>query len=143
MNIISLFGFIIVTVMALPYVLYALRFREHANLTSNRVMGALEKYGCLVTVLLMIFPLGMEKFAFSHVYMFLVYLCGSIGLLVVYLITWIFYFFKKTAVRAVMLAAIPALIYLICGVALNHWLLVISSILFGIGHIYAAIENNP
>lgn len=143
MNIISLFGFIIVTVMALPYVLYALRFREHANLTSNRVMGILEKYGCFASIFLMIFPLGLEKFAFPHVYMFLIYLYGTIGLLVIYMLTWIFYFFKKTAVRAVILAAIPALIYLVSGVAMHHWLLVISAVVFGIGHIYAAIENNP
>lgn len=36
---------------------------------------------------------------------------------------------------AVALAAIPTIIFLLCGILLRHWLLVAAALLFGVGHI--------
>ena len=55
---------------------------------------------------------------------------------------WYFYFKSYSKNKAITLVVLPALIFVISGVLLTHWLLMISGILFGIGHIYVTLQNN-
>ena len=59
-----------------------------------------------------------------------------------YLIIWRFYFIRPTLKIALCLAILSTLIFLISGVLLRHWLLVVAAVLFGIGHIYITVQNH-
>lgn len=55
---------------------------------------------------------------------------------------WYFYFKSYSKNKAIILAVLPTLIFVISGVLLTHCLLMISGILFGIGHINVTLQNN-
>lgn len=91
---------------------------------------------------LMCVPLLVWEFGFQSVAdMILYFMCDTV-LLVAYLIIWRFYFIRPTLKIALCLAILPTLIFLISGVLLRHWLLVVAAVLFGIGHIYITVQNH-
>ena len=58
-----------------------------------------------------------------------------------YLIVFALYLRKKTAGRAMVLAILPACIFLLSGLLLRHWLLVGFALLFAVAHIYVTKKN--
>ena len=139
---INLFGFFVVAVMLIPNIFYAARFKDAENKCTNKWMNIIEQIGRYGSFLLMFIPLGVWKFGFSDISYFLVYMLADIILLGAYLIIWVFYFKKQSLNKALALAIIPTLIFFLSGILLRHWLLAISAVIFGIGHIYVTYANN-
>ncbi len=138
---INLFGGIIVLLMLIPNIVYALKNREERNLCTNRVMNVVEqagRYGCIVWMWL---PLLVWKFGFRSASEMLLYFLGNGVLLVAYWLVFARYMRKKTAKRALVLAILPACIFLLSGLLLRHWLLVGFGLLFAVGHIYVTTIN--
>jgi len=138
---INIFGFVIVVLMILPNMLYALKFHGIDNKCKNKVMNILEQIGRYSSMFLIIFNIGFIKFGFTSVEAFVFYYIGNAILLIVYYIIWILYFQKITLWKSMILAIIPTAIFLISGITLRHYLLVISAIIFGVGHIYVTCQN--
>ena len=101
-------------------------------------MNILEQIGRYVCMFLMVFNIGIVEFGFASPAGFLVYLFGNVTLLVVYFLFWIIYAKRPTLFCTVMLAVLPTLIFLLCGVTLQYWLLVGFAVLFGVAHIYVS-----
>ena len=97
------------------------------------------RYGCFI---LMWLPLFVWKFGFGSVAEMFIYMIGNLALLLAYLIIWIFYFRRQSVGKALALAILPTLIFFLSGLTLRHWVLVILSVMFGIGHIYVTWQNN-
>ena len=138
---INLFGGIIVLLMLIPNIVYAVKNREERNLCTNRVMNVVEqagRYGCIVWMWL---PLLVWKFGFRSASEMLLYFLGNGVLLVAYWLVFARYMRKKTAKRALVLAILPACIFLLSGLLLRHWLLVGFGLLFAVGHIYVTTIN--
>lgn len=138
---INLFGGIIVLLMLIPNIVYALKNREERNLCTNRVMNVVEqagRYGCIVWMWL---PLLVWKFGFRSASEMLLYFLGNGVLLVAYWLVFARYMRKKTAKGALVLAILPACIFLLSGLLLRHWLLVGFGLLFAVGHIYVTTIN--
>jgi len=140
---INLFGGIIVALMLLPNIIYAIRFRDAENKCTNKLLNILEQVGRYGSMALMVLPLGVWKFGFPSVADMLVYLIGSGALMLTYYVLWAVYFRRQTAGVSIALAVVPTLIFLFCGLALRHWLLVAFAVLFGIGHITVTRANLP
>ena len=138
---INLFGAGFVILLLIPNAVYALRNRGEENLCANRAMNLMEQAGRYGSIVLMWFPLLVWKFGFKSVPEMLVYLAGNGALLLVYWLVFARYMQKRTAGRALVLAVIPACIFLLSGLLLRHWLLVGSGLLFAVGHIYVTVEN--
>lgn len=139
---INLFGGFVVIIMLIPNVIYAVKNKGTENKCSNIVFNIIEQIGRYSSMALMVFPLLIWEFGFQSVpAMILFFLCDTV-LLLVYLLIWRLYFIKPVLKTALYLAVIPTLIFLISGILLRHWLLVLATVLFGIGHIYVTIENN-
>lgn len=138
---INLFGGIIVLLLLIPNIVYALKNREERNLCTNRVMNVVEqagRYGCIVWMWL---PLLVWKFGFRSASEMLLYFLGNGVLLVAYWLVFARYMRKKTAKGALVLAILPACIFLLSGLLLRHWLLVGFGLLFAVGHIYVTTIN--
>ena len=138
---INLFGGIIVLLMLIPNIVYALKNREERNLCTNRVMNVVEqagRYGCIVWMWL---PLLVWKFGFRSPSEMPLYFLGNGVLLVAYWLVFARYMRKKTAKGALVLAILPACIFLLSGLLLRHWLLVGFGLLFAVGHIYVTTIN--
>ena len=138
---INLFGAGFVILLLIPNVVYALRNRGEENLCANRAMNLMEQAGRYGSIVLMWLPLLVWKFGFKSVPEMLVYLAGNGALLLVYWLVFARYMQKRTVGRALVLAVIPACIFLLSGLLLRHWLLVGSGLLFAVGHIYVTVEN--
>lgn len=141
-NPINLFGFIIVAIMLIPNIIYGIKFKNVENKCTNKAMNIIEQVGRYGSMALMVLPLCVWEFGFSSVFMMLVYLLGNGILLFAYLIIWVFYFKKQTEGKAMALAIIPTCIFLLSGVTLYHWTLVVAAVVFGIGHIFVTYQNN-
>lgn len=137
----NLFGLIIVVLIMIPNIIYAIKFRDTKNLCENKIMNILEQIGRYASMFLMIFNIGIAEFGFTSIRAFLMYMFGNIILLLLYWIIWILYFIKQNVWKSIALALIPSFIFLLCGITSRHILLIISAIIFGIGHTYVTYQN--
>ena len=138
---ISVFGAVIVILMLIPNIVYALRNPGEKNNCTSKIMNAIEQIGRYACIVLMWLPLLVWKFGFPSVFEMLLYLFGNGFLLVLYWAVYAAFLKRKTGKRALALAVIPACIFLMSGLLLRHWLLVVSAVLFGIGHICVTRKN--
>ena len=138
---INVFGAVIVILMMIPNIIYAIRNKDEKNLCTNRFMNTIEQIGRYACIILMWLPLLVWKFGFSSVFEMILYLIGYGCLLAAYWVIFACYLKQKTANRALMLAVLPACIFLLSGLLLRHWLLTGSALLFAVGHIYVTQKN--
>lgn len=138
---INIAGLFIVILMLLPNIIYALKFRGMENKCTNKVMNIIEQIGRYAAMFFMIFNIGLYEYGFSSPEAFVTYYLGNAILLITYWIIWILYFKKITIWKSIALAIIPTIIFLLSGITLRHYFLVLCAIVFGIGHIYVTYKN--
>lgn len=137
----NIFGLIMVILLLVPNIIYAVKFRDAKNLCKNKVMNVLEQIGRYGSMFLMVFNVGLAEFGFSSGDAFVVYVLGSIALMLAYWIIWIVFFVRQSMWNHMALAIIPTLLFLLSGCTLRHVLLIVTAIIFGIGHIYVTYVN--
>ncbi len=138
---INLFGAGIVALMLIPNIVYAIKNKEKKNHCTNRFMNVLEQLGRYACIILMWLPLLVWKFGFSSVLEMVLYFFGNGLLLAAYWFVFARYLKEKTPKRALILAVLPACIFLLSGRLLRHWLLVGFALVFAAGHIYVTWYN--
>ena len=137
----NLYGLILVLLLLIPNIIYALKHRGEENKCRNRLMNILEQIGRYGCMFLMVFNIGLAEFGFASLGAFLVYLFGGIILMISYWVIWGLYFNKATYSKQIALAVIPTVLFLLSGITMLHFLLIIFSIIFGIAHIYVTGKN--
>lgn len=137
---INIFGSIIVAIILIPNIIYAVKNKNIENKYNNKLVNIMEQLGRYVSLIFTIFPIGIS--GFKNVEYMLVYLIVNGILLLLYLTIWIFHFKSKSLVKSIFLAIIPTMIFFVCGITLNHFGLIISSIIFGYAHILITYKNN-
>lgn len=128
----SAFGLMVVVLMLIPNCIYALKHREQSAISQNRLLTVLEqigRYGCMVFMVINPIPVRPSLAGY------LTYVIGSIVLLTAYWLVWALYFRKDARWKRLTLAVLPSLLFLLCGAARQHWLLLVCAVLFGAGHI--------
>lgn len=138
---INIFGLVIVILMLLPNIIYAAKFHGLVNKCKNKTMNIIEQIGRYSSMFLIIFNIGVAEYGFSSSEAFIIFFVGNTILMIVYWIIWGLYFKQKILWKSMALAIIPTAIFLFSGITLRHYLLVISAIVFGIGHIYVTYQN--
>ena len=138
---INLCGGIIVILMLIPNIVYAIKNKGERNLCGNRIMNAAEQVGRYACIVLMWLPLLVWKFGFAGVGQMLLYFLGNGALLVIYWLVFARYMKEKTARRALILAIVPACIFLLSGLLLRHWLLAAFAAVFAVAHICVTLQN--
>lgn len=138
---INIFGLVIVVLMLLPNIIYAAKFRGLENKCKNKAMNILEQIGRYSSMFFIIFNVGLVELGFSSAEAFVLYFVGNASLLIAYWIIWVLYFKKKVLWKSMALAMLPTAIFLLSGLTLKHYFLVISAIVFGIGHLYVTYQN--
>lgn len=137
----NIFGLILVVLLLIPNIIYAIKNKDQENRCANKVMNVLEQIGRYGCMFLMAFNIGIVEFGFGSVEAFLVYLFGNIILMATYWIIWGLYFKKKAYWKQIALAVIPTFLFLLNGITMRHYLLVIFAVIFGVGHIYVTNKN--
>ena len=137
----NVFGLIIVVLILIANIIYALKVKGQQNRCQNKLMNLLEQVGRFSCMFLMVFNIGIAELGFKSIGMFLAYLLGNSVLIITYWIIWAMYFKKAVYWKQIALAVIPTMIFLLCGVTMMHYLLIVFGIIFGVGHIYVTHEN--
>ena len=138
---INVFGAVIMLLIMAPNFIYAARFKDAENKCTSKLMNALEQVGRYGSFILMIINLGIKEFAFRSNAEFIAWLTLTALLIIAYWVFWFFFFKKRTRFVSLMLAVIPCLIFLTSGVVFRHWLLIIFTLIFAVGHIYITLVN--
>ena len=135
------FGLILVVLLLIPNIIYAVRAKDQHNQCTNKVMNVIEQVGRYSCMFLMVFNIGIAEFGFHSVSAFLVYLFGNVLIMLGYWIVWMLYFIKQTYRKQMALALLPTFLFLLSGITMQHHMLIVASIIFGIGHIYVTSKN--
>lgn len=138
---INVFGAVIVILMLIPNIVFAVKNRNEKNLCTNRFMNVIEQIGRYSCIVLMWLPLIVWKFGFAGVFELVLYMACNGTLLAAYWISFAMYMQHRTVRLALILAILPACIFLLSGILLRHWLLVGFAVLFAVGHIYVTYKN--
>ena len=138
---INVFGAVIVVLMLIPNIVYAIKNKGEQNLCTNRFMNVVEQVGRYACIALMCLPLLVWKFGFASVLDMMLYMACNGLLLAAYWITFAFYMKRRSVRLALVLAVLPACIFLLSGILLQHWLLAGFAVVFAIGHIYVTYKN--
>ena len=141
MNWVNLFGLVFVVLLLVPNIIYAFKFRNQQNRCTNKFMNAIEQIGRYGCMFLMVFNIGIAEFGFCSKTAFSVYLIGNSLLMLSYWIIWFLYFKRQTYWKQLALAIIPTCLFLLSGITMRHYLLVIFAVIFGAGHIFVTIKN--
>lgn len=131
---ISLMGLIIVALLLLPNIIFTVKKQATTGCYVKTWVDTVEKVTRITTMLLMIFQLGVSEEGFHSILAFLIYFFGNIILVAAYWVMWILYRKKQTLRRRMILVEIPCVVYLLCAVTLQHWLLLVSAIIFAVSH---------
>lgn len=164
-NWINIFGLSIIALLLIPNIIYAIKNKGGKNLCENRCMNVLEQIGRHGSMLFMVVCLRDGGYGFSSVALFLVYVFGNLLFLIAYWTVWGIYFYttrtevtgwvegsastfiagkhkgKNAGVLKMSLAVLPSCLFLLSGITLGYVPLVVSAILFAIGHIYVTYIN--
>ncbi len=139
---INIFGLVIVILLLIPNIIYAIKHRgeKHPPVSKTAlIFEQIGRYGCM---LLMVFNIGLLKFGFGSIIGLLIYIFGNASLLLAYWICYIAYFKNPSEDIAILLSIIPAVIFLLSGLALRHWLLVVMAVIFAAAHIYITAQSS-
>lgn len=137
----NIFGLFLVILLIIPNIVYAVRVKDQKNLCTNKFLNLLEQIGRYACMFLMIFNIGIAEFGFGSVEAFLIYSIGNVLLMAAYWITWILYFHKQSFGRQITLAILPTCLFLLSGITMRHYLLILFGIIFGVGHICVTYKN--
>lgn len=138
---INVFGLIFVGLLLIPNIIYTIKVKNQQNKCTNKAMNIVEQIGRYGSMFLMVLNIGLAEFGFVSVFEFLVYLFGNTALIISYWIIWVLYFKKQTYAKQITLAVIPTCLFLLSGITLHHYLLILFALVFGVGHIYVTNKN--
>lgn len=137
----NFFGVILVILLMIPNLIYLLKGKKRKRNCTNKWMNLLEQIGRYASIVCMVVSIGVTELGFPSVTAFLLYGIGNFLLVIAYWITWFLYFHKPTKRKRIMLAIFPTGVFLLSGVTMQHYLLIVAGILFGIGHLYVTMKD--
>lgn len=137
----NIFGLILVALLLIPNFIYAVKIKNQQNQCSNKVMNILEQVGRFGCMFFMVFNIGIDEMGFRSVEAFLIYVFGNIVLMIAYWTIWMLYFNKQSYWKQIALAVLPTCLFLLSGITMQYYLLILFGVVFGIGHIYVASKN--
>lgn len=137
----NIYGLIIMAIVMIPNVVFAIKEKNFESKYHNKVVGIIEQIGRFGSMGLMIFNISLLEFGYWFINGKIVYMLLTGVLAVLYCFVWFLYFRKSTMEKAMLLAIIPTVIFLSSGIIQGKVLLIITAILFGIGHIIITYNN--
>lgn len=140
----SVYGLIMLILLMLPNILYAIKHREPQPERCGRTLLLLEqvgRYGCmLLTVFRLPVLLGLQQ-TVGNLWGCFHGLIACTVLLALYWVYWVLYNKKATRSRALVLAILPSMIFLLAGIARPDWFLTAFALLFSVCHITITAKN--
>ena len=142
MNVLNIFGLIMIAVIMIPNIIFAIRYREgFENKWNNKIVTVAEQIGRFGCFAFMIVNIPGTWFGWWSDETFAIYLIVDTILVILYCIIWIICFKNNSIFRALALSIIPSVLFLFSGIMSRSILLIIASILFAPSHILLSYKN--
>lgn len=138
----NVYGLIIMAIVMIPNIIFVIKEKNFESKYNNKAVEIIEQIGRFGSIGLMIFNISLLEFGYWFNNGKIVYMALTGVLAVLYCFVWFLYFRKSTMEKAMSLAIIPTIIFLFSGIVQGKVLLIITAILFGIGHIIITYNNN-
>ncbi|MGL4876007.1 MAG: hypothetical protein ACRC30_15320 [Clostridium sp.] len=142
MNWLNVYGLIIMIVIMIPNIIFAIKEQNFESKYNNKIVEIIEQIGRFGSMELMIFNISVLEFGYWFNNGKLIYIILVSVLAMFYCFVWFLYFRKSTIEKAMALAIIPTMIFLLSGIIQGKVLLIVTAVLFGIGHIIITYNNN-
>lgn len=142
MSWLNTYGLIIMIVIMIPNIIFAINERNFESKYNNKIVEITEQVGRFGSMGLMIFNIPFLDYGYWLINGNVIYILSITILSISYCFVWFLYFKKKSTAKAMLLAIIPTIIFLLSGIIQGKVLLIITAILFGIGHIIITYNNN-
>ena len=142
MDRLNIFGLIFIAIIMIPNIIYAIKCKDgFINKGSNKTIELLEQIGRFGCFGFMIINIPGTWFGWWSDEAFAVYLLVDAILVLMYCITWIVCFKKKTIFRALALSILPSVLFLFSGIMSRSVLLILSVVIFAPCHILISYKN--
>lgn len=138
----NVYGLIIMAIVMIPNIIFAIKEKNFESKYHDKAVEIIEQIGRFGSMGLMIFNVPLLEFGYWFNNGKIVYMALTGVLAVLYCFVWFLYFRKSTMEKAMLLAIIPTIIFLFSGIVQGKVLLIMTAILFGIGHIIITYNNN-
>ena len=142
MNWLNRYGLIIMMVIMIPNIIFSMKEKSFESKYNNKLVEIIEQIGRFGSMGLMIFNISLLEFGYWFNNGKIIYMILISILSILYCFVWFLYFIEATMEKAMLLAIIPTVIFLLSGIIQGKVLLIITAILFGIGHIIITYNNN-
>lgn len=138
----SYIGLVYLLMLFIPNIMFMKNIpSDYNNISESRILAFFEKLGqALITVSLLIFEnINFKEISYIYIFLFI-----SFVLMILYELCWTRYFrnnkkfeyFYKSFIKIpIPLATLPPLAFLFLGIYGFNIIIIISTIIFGIGHI--------
>ena len=138
----NIYGLIFIAIIMIPNIIYAIKCKDgFINKWSNKTIELLEQIGRFGCFGFMIINIPGTWFGWWSDEAFAVYLLMDAILVLMYCITWIVCFKKKTIFRALALSILPSVLFLFSGIMSRSVLLILSAVIFASCHILISYKN--
>ena len=142
MNVLNIFGLIMIAVIMIPNIIFAIRYREgFENKWNNKIVAVAEQIGRFGCFAFMIVNIPGTWFGWWSDETFAIYLIVDTILVILYCTIWIICFKNNSIFRALALSIIPSVLFLFSGIMSRSILLIVASILFAPSHILLSYKN--
>lgn len=140
LNLINFIQVAIVWILIIPDLLFSIH-RESREVKKSDAASITEQFGRYASMLLMVLPLGVREFGFKSPEEMIIYFAANGILLLGYIIFYVLFFKKQNFHKAIILGIIRVLVFVLCGILLRHWFLVVFAGIFAIGHFAVIIKK--
>lgn len=142
MNWLNIYGLVIIILIMIPNIIFMIKEENFESKYNNKIVETIEQLGRFGSMGLMIFNIPLLEYGYWFVNGKIAYMLSIAILTILYCFVWFLYFKKASIEKAMLLAIIPTIIFLLSGIIQGKVLLILSSILFGISHITITYYNN-
>ena len=142
MNWLNIYGLLIVILIMIPNIIFMMKEKNFESKYSNKIVEIIEQIGRLGSIGLIVFNIPLLDYGYWFVNGKILYMFSITVLSILYCFVWFLYFKKASIEKAMLLAIIPTIIFLLSGIIQGKVLLILSSILFGVSHIIITYYNS-
>ena len=136
------YGLIAVVAILLPNIIVAMVDKTaFENKFNNKAILVVEQIGRYCSMAFMVFNVPYTYFGFWFNNALTVYLIVGGGLLLLYYLGWIIFRKSSCTAKMLWLSITPTVLFLFCGIIVASIPLILSAIVFGIGHITVSYCN--
>ena len=138
---INIFGIIIDVLLLIPLIIFAVKFKNRKHGPVPKCFSIGEKIFIFICLVLMVWNLGLEEYAFKFDIYFELYLLSNIVLLVAYYAIWVSFFFKQRTWKRIATASIMLSVFIFSAMWLDHRALGSFVAWMGVTHVFVAAQD--